>query len=497
MTALVMFAMVSLYHLGSLPRTWFDEGMYLQTAKNLALTHTYAVRSADGTLDFAPAVGVGPTLILPIAAVFRLTSISLETARLVSVFYLLVATLLLYVIAKSLFGRLAATLTLVCLVGLPSLDWVATGRQALGEVPAVTFLLAGGLVAYRGRSIVSVLIAGLLLGLAMMTKGQYLLVLPATIVLLAFIDVLLIRRRGLRWFVALLMSALATYATWMFTILLIIGGRDLGSSYRQLRAASGGALLVFNLGRMEAALRLLVGPSSLMLVVPSVMAGVWWISRSSGERRERLVGLWIFQIVWMFWFVTASIGWTRYVFPALALNTVFMGALLAAFVQSVRTVRSSERTARWVRPLMVAGLTVLLVVVMVGVVHELRPLSRSGDTSPEAFARAVEATVGPSASVSGWEPEVGFFLNHPIQYPPGSTLNQVVQREWTSSSRVVDLGFSLQSDYLIVGPFARWVGVYSSAVDDGRYHSVLRVGDYELFQSTASRRAIGHDGGNP
>jgi 4-amino-4-deoxy-L-arabinose transferase-like glycosyltransferase len=113
---------LGLWHLERYPRSWFDEGMYLQVAKNFAREGLYAVRSADGTIDYAPIIGVGPTVLMPAALAVALGGASLAAARLVGIAALLIATILLYLIARGLFGRLAGACTVLLLLCLPAID---------------------------------------------------------------------------------------------------------------------------------------------------------------------------------------------------------------------------------------------------------------------------------------------------------------------------------------------------------------------------------------
>lgn len=473
------------WHLDRYPGTWFDEGMYLQVAKNLVLHHLYAVRSADGTLDYAPIVGVGPTLLLPAAAAFWLGNITLEAARVVSALYTVIATLLVYLVARALFGRLAGICTILLLIGLPSVDWLATGRQLLGEVPSVAFLLGGAILAYRAPSARRVVLAGAMLGLTMVTKGQYLLLLPATIVCVAAIDQLDSRQRPLRWYGLLLTAALAVYAIWVGLLLVLLGSGHIVENFRQLRAASSGALLVFNIDRMLSAAKLLIGPASFMLVVPASLAGLYAIATAVGTRRLALTALWVFQNLWLGWFLVASIAWPRYAFPGLVVNVIFMGALVAWLVEALRT-RVAVRAWREPRGIAQAAVGVgILALTVAGIWHALLPIARADQRDPQRFAASVQRLTPAGATIDGWEPEIGFLVDRSIQYPPPGTLDQAVRARWLGG-QPPDLSSRLRGDYLMIGPFSSWVGLYNQAARSPRYVLVAEFGGYQLFKRVAS-----------
>ncbi|MFN3762806.1 MAG: glycosyl transferase, partial [Anaerolineae bacterium] len=87
--AVVLF--LALYHLRDYPLTWFDEGSHLHVPKTLVRFGVYADYSSEGFRYYGPTIGVGPTVMLPIAAAFKLFGIGLLQARLVMVLYLLAA----------------------------------------------------------------------------------------------------------------------------------------------------------------------------------------------------------------------------------------------------------------------------------------------------------------------------------------------------------------------------------------------------------------------
>src|SRR5262249_37166813 len=133
-------------HLGDVPRTWFDEGSHLHVPKTLVQTGHYADRSSEGFRAFGPTVGVGPTVMLPIAAVFKVAGMSLLRARLVVAVYALIALAAFATLSYRLAGRRIALIATTLLLAAPAVDFVATGRQILGEIPAFAYLLCGLLV---------------------------------------------------------------------------------------------------------------------------------------------------------------------------------------------------------------------------------------------------------------------------------------------------------------------------------------------------------------
>src|SRR5262245_37746163 len=71
--ALIGSAIVlALVNLPYAPCTWFDEGSHLHVPKTLIQHGVYADISSEGYRYYGTTIGVGPTVMLPIALVFKL-----------------------------------------------------------------------------------------------------------------------------------------------------------------------------------------------------------------------------------------------------------------------------------------------------------------------------------------------------------------------------------------------------------------------------------------
>src|SRR5687768_1120232 len=80
---LLLVVVAATVNLQYAPVTWFDEGSHLHVPKTLVQFGVYADRGSDGFRYFGPTTGVGPTVLLPIAGVFKVAGIGLLQARLV------------------------------------------------------------------------------------------------------------------------------------------------------------------------------------------------------------------------------------------------------------------------------------------------------------------------------------------------------------------------------------------------------------------------------
>ncbi len=149
------------------PPLSYDEGYIIQAPWNLVLDGFYG--TADG-LDpwlFDPHLTTGPTVTIPVAAVFAAAGAGTAEARAVTVVYAGLATAAFYLLLRLASGRFVAALGALLL----ALSLYPYNRVLLGEAAALFWLFVGArLWLGRHRAMSVQLLAGLAFGLAGLTK---------------------------------------------------------------------------------------------------------------------------------------------------------------------------------------------------------------------------------------------------------------------------------------------------------------------------------------
>lgn len=497
--AIVLF--LAFYNLVNFPLTWFDEGSHLHVPKTLVRYGVYADYSHDGFRYFGPTMGVGPTVLLPIAAVFKLFGIGLLQARVVMALYLIAAIGVFFGFTWWFGGwrfAWAATALLVSTRGIALLEY---GRQVLGEVPGLFFTIAGFWLwfsSWRGgdRSWATTLLAGLLFGAAMITKTQYFIVLAPTL-LVAWAANFYYRSAPQRVFLVPGIIAGLCFAGWQVALVFVLGPTsDLQANLLWYREATAGAALVFSPDLMRRALGELLSPKTFLgLLLPALVYGL-----TLPRMRDRLGHQWAVLLalvtVNLVWYVTASIGWLRYAFPALAVGCLFVARALhdlthgfhfewPAIRRSLEGSRLNKelldvRAPRW-RP--VWGLVLIALIVP--------PLSRTVAqivwppfNAPLAIAEYMNYHIPKDELVATWEQEMGFLTDHRYAYPPQAMLPKAVSQVWSGGAPVSDFyDFEREgASYVLVGPLAEWVGIYPAEILNANYQLVTTIGGYRLYQ---------------
>jgi hypothetical protein len=480
--------LLALYNLKYFPPTGFDEGSHLLVARTLAV---------EGEYRFGPAVG--PTVLVPVAAVFRLAGVGLLPARMAMAVYLLLSIAAFYALAHRLGGWKVATVGTLLLLSSPGVNLLRWGRQALGEVPATLFFLVGALLwsgglgeerrAYRrGRLVLS----GLFLGLAVITKNQFLLLLPAW-VLLWLADRLYYRQATHSDFILPLVVVMACVTGWY------VGQRFLFASGRQLSSrnveawssALSRGMLTFSPGRTLDAVRFLADKDTFFgWVLPGWLYALMLSLRRNREGMRWPLLVWV-TTVWFGWFLLLSVGWPRYAFLPLAVSAIFIAQLfhdltdgyrfpLRPLLQRIRVGQFDLASAGKI------GLVALLAVILLRSLQgRLIDVVVVREDSPLRMAAYIVEEVPSGAEIETYEPEICFLSGYDCHFPPSGTLDTAIKYVWYGApppSEFYDFR-EYGAPYLLIGDFGRWVHLYDPESVERDYELIASVGDYKLYRA--------------
>lgn len=467
---------LTLFQLEAFPATWFDEGQYMHVPKALLQHGVYADWSAEGPRYYGPTTAAGPTVLLPIAGVFALFGTGLLQARLVMAGYLLGCVALFYLLGTKLYARsvaLLATALLLSSRGAATLEW---GRQVLGEVPVLLFVVAGLLcwiAALNRGSLGFTIAAGALWGLALVTKNQAIVAFAPAIALVSLLE-LAVYRNG-KWTLWLLPPLLAGAigGAWLLALFAFLGPGQLAENLELTRKAAGGAIFVLTPDAITRALRMLVSPRLFGgLLLPALVYGAYRLRGRRDRAAQAEAALLVIVGVWLAWYV-CSLGWPRYAYVGAALGALPVARMLVDAYAWAR-----RRRPRLAGLAFGAAIVLLIALPLAQTVSSIvRP-----DRSVLRFAAYLDQTVSDDTVIATWEPELGGLTDHRFQYPPQALLDVAVRHQWSGEPPArIDLSVDAPQ-YVIVGPFGAWTGVYAGEQLEQLYREVHRDGPYILYR---------------
>lgn len=479
------------FRLADYPAPWYDEGSHLHVAKNYALNGIYADYSSEGIRYYGPAIAVGPTALLPIAAVFSAFGVSIPLARVVIAIYGLLALAALYGLGRQFLGVRGALAAVALLLLSPGVDFVYHSRTVLGEIPGIFFVAAGlwlWLKPQAHRLPVQVAV-GVLLGLACITKNQFaLFILPA--MLAAWIaDLVWYKQRGWRYFVVPGALAGLLFAGWTYIVLIALGEQgDLAANLATLRSATAGAFFQFKLSALQDAVTLLIGGTMYgTMFFPALAYGVILaLRRNETGQRYGILVLFILSATALF---VTSIGWPRYAFPAAVLTSFLVIRVLQDATSNFTFDMDAMR--RLVRGETVTSAVINLIVIVWAFTVYLLPtyvnfsaVITKGRGDAYLAAQYLDTKVPQDALIETWEQELAVLTNHNYHYPPQIVLAHFVAQQWSGGARVRDL-YDFREygnpDYLVMGEFGKFAMLYPPDRLQN-YELIHTVGVYDIFR---------------
>jgi hypothetical protein len=479
------------HNLTRFPAPWFDEGSHLHVPKTLVKYGVYADISSEGFRYYGPTIGVGPTVMLPIAAMFRVFGIGLLQARIVMALYLVAAVWAFFLLVEHLAGRWIAVLATILMLSSRSVLFLEYGRQLLGEVPGFFFLVAALYLWFskwnesrHGR----LALIGLLFGLAVVTKYQYLLFLAPTLVLAWLANALYYRTSPHRHFLIPGIIAAAVFGLWQLFTLQYLGPATAQENLALLRASAQAAAFHFNLTQLAAnAGELTSRAAYLGTLIPALLYGMF-LSLARTRESQKWNVIFLLVALNLAWYVVASIGWLRYAFLGFSLASVFVARLFVTLMEGFKF----EPTTSFVRSLFdtrnaarLACALWLLAIVAVPLAKTAYEIALPEPPAAQEMSRYLDQHVPPDAVIETWDPEMGFFSDHNYHYPPNGLLAVAIDQVYYGGESVqghYDFVRNEQPDYLLLGEFSKWTAIYPFDELQSHYKLVHTVGVYDLYQ---------------
>jgi 4-amino-4-deoxy-L-arabinose transferase-like glycosyltransferase len=471
-----------------------DEGWALSVARTWATTGHYA-ELVLGEPVAPTALNIGLPAIAPMALSYRLLGVGIWQGRLPSVFWTLGCLLLIFALAGRLYGQKVALYTVV--IAILSTGWLGPvffGKQALGEMPALFFTLAGFLLLADGpaRSPLRGVVAGALWGLAVAAKIQLLPFLVASALVL--IGILLWRRGrdlAVSWGLALAaLAVMLTFTRWLQIQLQGVPSMPLSEVSLLLLTS-----VVPRTGPRLAALLSVLAlglPACLGLWHEAITAPrVWHESVALDQHVLLRWGAILFAGSWLVWYVTLAAAWTRYLVIPLYVSSIFVAATLVSLSGSEGLAGFFKCSAQAVKRSTANRTNLLALCLLLSLAMTTAwTLSALGQGYGRPTDRSVDDAAGylnthtePNAVIESYEMELFPLLDRPYHYPQVSSMEQLVRRNARGEDIKVDYDpLQVNPAYLVTGPVNALWGLYNEAIYAGEFEQQWSIGSYSVYK---------------
>jgi hypothetical protein len=479
----------------SVPPLWWDEGWTLNVARNWVETGHYGHYLYREPAP--PSLAASFPVVAPVALSFRLFGVGIWQGRLPGLLFAIGSLALIYLLAERLYGKQTGAGALVVLLFLPgaqNLHPLFVGRQVLGEMPAMFYLLGGYLCLYLALAKKPVyMIGGILLwGAAVSAKTQ---VLPFWVVSL-LVPAGIALSKGWRRHSALICLAMA--GAWLSSRL-IPAIQDLLVAAPLLPKTPVAGLNFVTGFVIDPQVRIVaillastMGLHTCLGLIRAFYHSLYVWKQPVEDPASEIVRLALLLLAgsWFAWYILFGMFWPRYLFPAVFLGSIFTYQMIVAFSSQLR--RETKHTGIQ-RPLFQNlrtryNLQPFLLVLALGIVVPLTWISMLNSFQPAARGTLGEVVAylntetERDARIESYDSELFFLLERSYHFPPSELSVDLIQRGLVDPSTPIDYDpLAWDPDYLVTGGFSKQWGVYNKVLSSGVFHLVKTFPGYEIY----------------
>ncbi|HXV83331.1 MAG TPA: hypothetical protein VEG60_26010 [Candidatus Binatia bacterium] len=493
LSLIVLFGL--LFRLDSVPPLWWDEGWTLSIARNW-LEHGHYGRLLAG--EFVPAgLQAAPVVTATVSLSFHLFGVGVIQARMVGVLFTLAVLALMYTLSRRLYNRSIAWGTLLVLIFMPGyieLLPIYVGRQVLGEIPALFFLLAGyaSMLSVVCRPRLAVSLATLCWAIALSTKLQ---VVPFWVCsILIPLTMLMLRldwKLSIVWavpFIGALAGSRLVPRLWEF---LLQSKTDIAAPISGLYEVTA-----------------VVGsiPSRLFALIVTVLFGIptllglcygLWLTLKDRDDLGEQVGMVRFSLLilsasWFAWFVLFSVGWIRYIFPATFIGSIFVSAMIYNLTNRFDVTFSVRRSLSVLQDLRLNthNAAPLLVVILIAATVPRTAMAVyktyivNADTSVQEAAGFLNTRTKGDSLIETYDSELFFLLDRDYHYPPDRVHVNLIRRTflYEEETRIDYDPLAADPEYLVIGPHSKQWRLYDQTVNTGAFRLVRSYSRYKIYE---------------
>ena len=492
---LVVTAFLGTIRLERVPPTWWDEGWNFTIARNWVEKDYYGRFLAGTPIPATPTNGF--PVVAFVALGFKLFGFGIWQARVFFTLFSLVGLMITYHVATQLYGRsvgIGAIFVLILMSPFSELHPILMGHQALGDIPAIFFLLTGYMCFLLAeKKSLWLIFAALFWAVAMITKLQ---VLPFWLASLLAPLALCVYKKSYQMAVLIVLSLISGFIVsrlLLFALELLIGTSTLPAPqlkdlYRVTALVTAFPARLFALiVTFEFGIPTLLGLSY----------GLYRVLRGAGKGAPTTyvdsvtLALLVLAGSWFVWYLTLSVGWVRYLLPATFIGSIFVAAMLhdltgqfdLAFTFSeafsILTGNYNYKSL---------GALVAILIVATSVPRSFTMLYRAyvldADASVYDTARFINTHTAANALVETYDSELFFLLRRRYHYPPDQLHVDLVRRTFLYDDQV-SIAYDpllVKPDILIVGPHSKQWHLYDPVLNSGAFRLLRAYKRYDIYE---------------
>jgi hypothetical protein len=497
--SLLIIAIIAVYsvflmfwRLDVYPAPSFDEGAFLKVAKNYALTGNYADFSLGEERFTGAVVSTGPTVILPVAIVYKIFGPSIALGRVVSGLYTLSLLAMIlwlgYAFADIRLG-ICAVILIVC---SPNISLEFYGRSLLGEIPGLFLMFVALWLWIRAKkhNYQDLIVVGIVFGLSAITKNQYAPIILGGIFIAWMANIFWYKTRGVLYYVIPGGVAGLVYAGWTYYVLFLLGAqtRDVAADIAFLRSTTASSLILFNSIINNNNLTALI--QDVPLLIPALIYGLVAALRRD-EKEQDWANVTLFLAISAVMFVFST-GWERYELAPQVIGVLVIARLLHTMTNGFTIKWSEVRDLLAGRGLsrdlaiMIAVFTLLVALLLRPTYIQTKDILTSGTSAPYVVQNYLNTSIPLTATIATYESDLGVLTNHAYKFPPNPVVVDLTVKKPAGlayNATYIDYLLTQKADYIVIGHFAKTFGLYIPDHLTAKYKLIFTAGEYDVYQS--------------
>jgi len=492
------------YKLDSVPPLWWDEGWTMSIARNWVEEGVYGRLRDD--MPYGVGLAGHPPILFSVALSFNTFGVGAWQGRLPGSLLTLGALGALFFLAERIYNRQIACGALFLVLLTPINEYIHpifAGKQVLGEIPALFYLLTGYVFLYiaLGKKSWWIVFSIIFWAIAIRSKAQepYFWMVSLLVPLIGVVIK--------RWYREGVVIILGIVGVWLFSKYglawiesLIIAGRNIHGE--GIQGAISALAVVPSISIRLEALQLAIAYCWLPI------AGIGWASYQSlvelkqiqKEKSKTIVrwALMVFSGAWFAWYILLAIYWERYLLQANFVGAIFASAFLGHLTKGFNLryltnqaigLFNNRRSGQFdIRKVGVslgsfALIFWLFAAILLTIFFQLTWFLPSNFSTTQETAIYLNEITTDDDLIETYESELFLYLEHPYHYPPDQISLDLARRKHIDmNTRIQYDALAADPDYLVTGKFDEYGDLYAPWINSGDFQLLKEFSGYRIYE---------------
>jgi 4-amino-4-deoxy-L-arabinose transferase-like glycosyltransferase len=509
--SIITFLLV--YRLNSWPSVWWDEGWYLDAARNwIEKGHLGHFISGQ---PIPPRIPVRFPVVVLVTLSMKVFGVGVWQARLPIVITTILSLFLFTYLSSKIYNRKVALVAIITLlISSRDVNPIIQGRQILAEMPMMFYILGGYVMMWLAikRTPFWGLGSALFFGLAIHSKLQVPPFWLVSMILAIWMAAKTMQYSRIKIFLGVGMGSIAFYV-----LILLIQNKAMPGSFGDpalINILFNSVILV-----LTAPVRKLALFNGVMYALPQIIGVVWagkqtltalfvgkakdkdLIHQDEVDKEIFRAALWGLAASWGVWYFLMALYWMRYMLPSFIFGCIFFVAFLENITNGfdmrffVRNASALLLGREFKRANFLAVITLLAFSLILGSSIKSTYFTLiTQDPNPNLVDDYLKNKIPPDSRVETFESELIYLAPEMNFHYPSDLVSMQLIRKWCIDPQlIIDYNpLNPKPEYIISGWYDQTNHLYDEVLAQGLFKLEADIGGYKIYhnQSTSPNQLM-------